>query len=76
MVPFFHGLLLLLKELQLLFEEHPDFLIDKWISVSQREFFFLRNCMHSIISLSYFAPAADSETQLLRKQSNTIFSGS
>lgn len=77
MIPFIHGSLLLVKELQLLSEEHPDFLTDKWIYSCQREaFFFLRNCMYSIILSSYFSPAADSETQLLRKQSSSIFSGS
>lgn len=78
MVPFFseHGSMLLVKQLQLLSEEHSDFLVDKPIYFSHRATFFLRNCMHSIISLSYFAFAADSETQSSRKQSNSIFSGS
>lgn len=40
MVPFFHGSLLLVKELQLSSEEHPDFFTDKWIYFFQRAAFF------------------------------------
>ena len=50
----FFQISVLVRELQLLPEEHPDFSADQFICSSPRAFFSLKYYLHSIFPLSHF----------------------